>query len=76
MISPFSSPVNNVSQDTVSTVFTKQYGFRLNSVPYKSIVEKTCVADVDFYTHKSGDLPLSQCALGVVVCPFGLILNW
>lgn len=50
----------NILQDTVSTVFTKQYGFRLNSVAYKSIVEKTCVADVDFYTHKSGDLPLSQ----------------
>mmetsp|Transcript_36736 Transcript_36736/g.57707 ORF Transcript_36736/g.57707 Transcript_36736/m.57707 type:complete len:389 (-) Transcript_36736:61-1227(-) len=50
----------NVLQDTVSTVFTKQYGFRLNTVNYESIVPRTCVADIDFYKHNPGDLPLHQ----------------
>eukprot|EP00008_Paramoeba_atlantica_P003625 CAMPEP_0201487166 /NCGR_PEP_ID=MMETSP0151_2-20130828/11155_1 /ASSEMBLY_ACC=CAM_ASM_000257 /TAXON_ID=200890 /ORGANISM="Paramoeba atlantica, Strain 621/1 / CCAP 1560/9" /LENGTH=382 /DNA_ID=CAMNT_0047872149 /DNA_START=79 /DNA_END=1227 /DNA_ORIENTATION=- len=50
----------DILQDTVSTVFTKQYGFRLNSIPYSSIVGKTSVAEVDFYTAKPGDIPLSR----------------
>mmetsp|Transcript_19506 Transcript_19506/g.54849 ORF Transcript_19506/g.54849 Transcript_19506/m.54849 type:complete len:413 (-) Transcript_19506:1618-2856(-) len=48
----------NILQDTVSCVFTKQYGFRMNSVPYKRIVERTCVADVDFYEHSTGHFPV------------------
>jgi len=50
----------NILQDTVSAVFTKQYGFRLNTVEYKSIVGRTSVADIDFYTQRPGDLPLTQ----------------
>lgn len=36
----------NALQDTVSVVFTKQYGFRLSSTPHTVIVGKTCVAEV------------------------------
>lgn len=36
----------NALQDTVSVVFTKQYGFRLSSTPHTVITGKTCVAEV------------------------------
>jgi hypothetical protein len=51
---------NTQHQDTVSTVFTKQYGFRLNTVDYNTIVGQTCVADIDFYSDRPGDVPLTQ----------------
>ena len=37
-------------KDTVTVVFTKQYGFRLSSIPFKTIVPRISVADIDFYT--------------------------
>jgi len=47
-------------QDTVNVVFTKQYGFRLSSVDYKTIVPRVCVAEVDFYEDNPGSLPLEK----------------
>lgn len=45
-------------QDTANVVFTKQYGFRLSTTNYKTIVPRICVAEVDFYTDGPGSLPL------------------
>ncbi|EDQ90850.1 uncharacterized protein MONBRDRAFT_18255 [Monosiga brevicollis MX1] len=50
----------NVLQDTVSLVFTKQYGFRFSSTKHKMIVSKATVADVDFHTDGEGALPLEM----------------
>jgi protein arginine N-methyltransferase 7 len=44
-------------QDTCNVVFTKQYGFRLSSVPYKTIASRIPVAEVDFYTDDRDSLP-------------------
>lgn len=44
-------------QDTCNVVFTKQYGFRLSSVPYNTIAGRIPVAEVDFYTDEPGSLP-------------------
>jgi protein arginine N-methyltransferase 7 len=41
----------NALQDTVSVVFTKQYGFRLSSTEHAILVGKTTVADVCFPPH-------------------------
>lgn len=35
-------------QDTVSTVFTKQYGFRLSSVPFRCLAEPIELLNIDF----------------------------
>jgi len=44
-------------KDTVTVVFTKQYGFRLSSIPFKTIVPRISVADIDFYTDGPDSLP-------------------
>lgn len=44
-------------QDTCNVVFTKQYGFRLSSVPYKTIAGRISVADIDFYKDTPELLP-------------------
>lgn len=45
--------VSSFAQDTVSVVFTKQYGFRFSDTPHEIIVGKTCVADVSFLSNIS-----------------------
>jgi protein arginine N-methyltransferase 7 len=47
-------------KDTVTVVFTKQYGFRLNTMPFKSIVPRISVADIDFYTDGPESLPAER----------------
>lgn len=47
-------------QDTCNVVFTKQYGFRLSSVPYKTLAGGIPVAEVDFYTDDPDSLPESR----------------
>lgn len=47
----------NALQDTVSIVFTKQYGFRFSSVDYKYLCAQTPVTEVDFYKDKYGSIP-------------------
>jgi len=47
-------------QDTCNVVFTKQYGFRLGTTKYKTIVPKIAVASVDFYVDGPGSLPMEQ----------------
>eukprot|EP00040_Diaphanoeca_grandis_P020317 m.108077 g.108077 ORF g.108077 m.108077 type:complete len:382 (+) comp27843_c1_seq1:164-1309(+) len=44
-------------QDTCNVVFTKQYGFRLGTTKYKTIVPRIAVASVDFYVDGPGSLP-------------------
>ncbi|KNH09452.1 arginine N-methyltransferase type III [Perkinsela sp. CCAP 1560/4] len=50
----------NQLRDTASVVFTKQYGFRLNSVPFKALASPLKVFDLDFTKEKPGFLPLIQ----------------
>ena len=47
-------------KDTVTVVFTKQYGFRLSSIPFKTIVPRLSVADIDFYTDGPDSLPMER----------------
>eukprot|EP00041_Stephanoeca_diplocostata_P014457 m.262924 g.262924 ORF g.262924 m.262924 type:complete len:405 (+) comp19703_c0_seq1:72-1286(+) len=44
-------------QDTCNVVFTKQYGFRLSSVPYQNIAQRIPVADVNFCTDYPSSIP-------------------
>lgn len=44
-------------QDTVSTVFTKSYGFRMSSVPYRALAEPVELLSVDFATHTRASIP-------------------
>jgi len=46
----------NTLQDTVSIVFTKQYGFRFSSMPHTYMSERICVADIDFSSDSPGVL--------------------
>ncbi|EGD79112.1 arginine N-methyltransferase [Salpingoeca rosetta] len=46
----------NALQDTVSLVFTKQYGFRFSSVKHDLLVAKQQVCDVDFTRDGPGSL--------------------
>ena len=50
----------NQLRDTASVVFTKQYGFRLNSVPLKVLSEPITVFDLDFVTQRPGFVPQAQ----------------
>eukprot|EP00730_Choanoeca_flexa_P013517 TRINITY_DN5407_c0_g1_i2.p1 TRINITY_DN5407_c0_g1~~TRINITY_DN5407_c0_g1_i2.p1 ORF type:complete len:365 (+),score=84.55 TRINITY_DN5407_c0_g1_i2:100-1194(+) len=50
----------NSLKDTVSVVFTKQYGFRFSSTKHEILAGKTRVVDVDFSRHGCGDLPLES----------------
>ena len=50
----------NSLRDTASVIFTKQYGFRLSSVPIKPICEPIEVFEVDFAHHQPGFLPLRE----------------
>jgi protein arginine N-methyltransferase 7 len=47
----------NSLQDTVSCVFTKQYGFRFSSVPSRVMADRVSVADVDFASDAPGFIP-------------------
>lgn len=50
----------NAMQDTVSLVFTKQFGFRFSSIRHKAIAPRIAVAEVDFYVDSPGFLPLEK----------------
>jgi len=50
----------NALCDTSSVVFTKKYGFRLNSVPYTELCAPVEVVKVDFAVDAPGFLPLEQ----------------
>jgi len=50
----------NALRDTASIVFTKKYGFRLSSVPFKRLMEPIPVLTVDFATTEVGFAPLKQ----------------
>ena len=50
----------NSLKDTASCVFTKKYGFRMSSMPYKELCEPIPVAAIDFTKHDAGFLPLKQ----------------
>eukprot|EP01012_Entosiphon_sulcatum_P020099 TRINITY_DN2506_c0_g1_i1.p1 TRINITY_DN2506_c0_g1~~TRINITY_DN2506_c0_g1_i1.p1 ORF type:complete len:394 (+),score=81.19 TRINITY_DN2506_c0_g1_i1:37-1182(+) len=47
----------NLLQDTASTVFTKQYGFRLCTVPHKKLSPRLAIVKLDFHKDRSEDLP-------------------
>eukprot|EP00796_Vickermania_ingenoplastis_P010867 gene10867-7533_t len=47
-------------QDTVSTVFTKQYGFRLSSVPFKFLAEPIKLLDIDFSKDSRESYPMER----------------
>lgn len=47
-------------QDTVSTVFTKQYGFRLSSMPFKYLSEPVALLDIDFATNSRHSYPTEK----------------
>jgi protein arginine N-methyltransferase 7 len=47
----------NSLQDTVSLVFTKQFGFRFSSIKHRVLAPRVVVADVDFYKDSPGYLP-------------------
>jgi len=51
------SAINDL-RDTASVVFTKQYGFRLNSVPFKMLSKPIRIFEVDFAKDRPGFLPL------------------
>ncbi|EPY37327.1 protein arginine N-methyltransferase 7 [Angomonas deanei] len=42
-------------QDTSSVVFTKQYGFRMSSVPFKRLCEPIPLLEIDFCKNSSKD---------------------
>lgn len=44
-------------QDTVSTCFTKQYGFRLSSVPFQYLADPVALLDVDFGKDTRNSFP-------------------
>jgi protein arginine N-methyltransferase 7 len=53
------SHVNSL-KDTASCVFTKKYGFRMSSVPFKRVSEPIRVLDIDFAATKQGFAPLER----------------
>lgn len=53
-------------QDTVSTVFTKQYGFRLSSVPFRYLADPVKLLDIDFALHTRHSFPQEQ---SISICP-------
>eukprot|EP00299_Pterocystis_sp_00344_P008844 c3519_g1_i1.p1 GENE.c3519_g1_i1~~c3519_g1_i1.p1 ORF type:complete len:366 (+),score=71.21 c3519_g1_i1:26-1099(+) len=53
------SKVNQL-QDTVSNVFSKQYGFRMSSIPFRTLSPRISVQDVDFHIHHPGCFPLES----------------
>ena len=50
----------NMLQDTVSLVFTKQYGFRFSSIRHRVMAPRVTVASIDFYTDSPGCLPAER----------------
>jgi len=50
----------NTLQDTVSIVFTKQYGFRFSSMAHTYMGPRICVADIDFTSDGPGVLDEPQ----------------
>jgi protein arginine N-methyltransferase 7 len=47
-------------QDTCSVVFTKKYGFRMSSVPYKCLAAPIPVVTMDFAASRAKDIPRKQ----------------
>jgi protein arginine N-methyltransferase 7 len=47
-------------KDTASTVFTKKYGFRMSSVPFKKLSAPIPVVTIDFQTTKRKDFKRNQ----------------
>ena len=50
----------NAMQDTASVVFTKKYGFRLNTVPFKRLSDPICIANIDFKRVRRADILQEQ----------------
>jgi len=46
----------NAVKDTASTVFTKKYGFRMSSVPFRKLAKPLPVVSLDFHTCKRKDI--------------------
>lgn len=53
------SHVNSL-KDTVSCIFTKKYGFRMSSVPFKRLSAPIKLLDVDFASTKNGFAALER----------------
>jgi type III protein arginine methyltransferase len=53
------SRVNSL-KDTASCVFTKKYGFRMSSVPFKRLCEPIKILDIDFAKTKQGFTELER----------------
>jgi protein arginine N-methyltransferase 7 len=45
-------------KDTASVVFTKKYGFRFSTLPYKELCDPIPVIDIDFKKTKPGFMPM------------------
>lgn len=50
----------NALRDTASCVFTKKYGFRMSSMPYRPLTEPIRVLDIDFSKHSMEDFPIES----------------
>jgi protein arginine N-methyltransferase 7 len=46
----------NAVKDTASTVFTKKYGFRMSSVPFRKLAKPLPVVTLDFHNNKRKDI--------------------
>lgn len=53
------SMVNSL-KDTASCVFTKKYGFRMSTIPFKRLSEPIPVLTIDFATTKMGFAPVTK----------------
>jgi len=50
----------NLLQDTARLQHTKSLGFRLNSVPYTTLTNRTCLFEVNFAKHNGETVPLTK----------------
>lgn len=62
-------------QDTVSTCFTKEYGFRLSSVPLEYLAEPVKLLEVDFATDTRSSFP-RQKLLSITPKASGRVHAW
>eukprot|EP00758_Cryptobia_borreli_P018218 Tbor_TRINITY_DN6592_c0_g1::TRINITY_DN6592_c0_g1_i1::g.7417::m.7417/K11438/PRMT7; type III protein arginine methyltransferase len=52
--------VINSLRDTTSCVFTKKYGFRMNTIPFKKLSEPIPVLTINFAETEMGFVPIKQ----------------
>jgi protein arginine N-methyltransferase 7 len=59
----------NSLRDTASVVFTKKYGFRLNSMPYKRLTPPMEILSIDFEKTRLRDIPIEFSVSAKLVQP-------